>query len=90
VCRLTLGLDRAVSPKTLRAELVNKLDTIGLGLSSAPDSRPGDMTPAQREEFEREVIHHEDEDPLENSGPASDPQIRPQPAPLPDAGSIKR
>jgi hypothetical protein len=29
VCRLTLGLDRAVSPEALRAQLLKKLDEIG-------------------------------------------------------------
>jgi hypothetical protein len=89
VCRLTLGLDRAVSPEALRAELLDKLDAVGNGMP-APNSRPDDMTPSQREKFERQQIHHDDEDPLENSGPASDPEIRPQPAAPPDAGSIKR
>jgi hypothetical protein len=79
-----------VRPMALRAELVNRLGRVGKGLSSGPDPRPDDMTPSQREEFEREVIHHEDEDPSENSGPASDSEIRPEPAAPPDAGSIKR
>jgi hypothetical protein len=86
VCRITLGLDRAVSPKTLCAELVNRLHKVGNGLPSGADPRADDMTPSQREEFERQVIHHEGEDPLENAGPASDPEIRPQSATPPDAG----
>ena len=88
VCRLTLGLDRAMSPKAFRAELVHRLDKVDKGLSSAPDPQADDMTPSEREDFEREVIRHEDEDPLEHSGPASDTEIRPQPAAPPDAGSL--
>jgi hypothetical protein len=46
------------------------------------------MPAADLEEFERNQLHHEDEE-APAAGPASEPEIRP-PAPPPDAGAIKR
>ena len=47
-----------------------------------------EMTPEEREQFERKELHHEDDDP--SSGPASEPDVRSD-APLPpDTGALKR
>jgi len=40
VCRLTLGLDRAVSPQSLRAELLKRLDKVGNGRESEIRRQP--------------------------------------------------
>lgn len=57
----------------------------GTHVTSQPDP---EMTPEEREQFERNELHHDDENP--SSGPASEPDVRrdtPQP---PDTGAIKR
>jgi|tagenome__1003787_1003787.scaffolds.fasta_scaffold19194550_2 hypothetical protein len=47
-----------------------------------------DMTPEEREQFEQEQLHHQDEHAA--VGPASEPDVQPTP-PLPsDAGAIQR
>ena len=53
-----------------------------------PTSADEDMTPEEREDFERDQLHHDKEEPT--SGPASEPDIRRDAPPPPDAGAIKR
>jgi hypothetical protein len=52
------------------------------------DRPDGEMTPEEREQFERDRLHHDDEE--RRSGPASEPDVHSD-APLPpDTGAIKR
>ena len=53
----------------------------------ATPSEP-EMTPEDREQFERNELHHEDED--QSSGPASEPDVHSDRPPPPDSGAVKR
>ena len=49
-----------------------------------------EMTPEEREQFERNKLHHEDEDVDRSSGPASEPDLRTDKPLPPDTGAVKR
>ena len=63
------------------------LESRGEQMATQPEP---EMTAEEREQFERNELHHEDENVDRSSGPASEPDLRSDKPLPPDAGAIKR